>query len=336
MIVENDINTNSKLEKVKKTKDKKKNNNEEDKDLNIYMLGSSKKLEEIRIEDYQEIESRKLICVKGSDIYETSRDQESQYYKQNDIELKPINILEKHKIDSNIRRRLVDWLFEVFSSYKCDDQTVFLTITYMDVYLYKCKTTLHNENIHLIGLVCLFIASKMEDMYPIDIKSLVSRIGHDKYSHNEIKKKEIEILNTLSYRLGDSTVLEFIKNFIYDLKFNNRSELKKFKLFEKVQNLEKESIYIAKLCLHFDFLSSYKNSLKAIACMIAAYDIIRSSEEPEKTNNQIDFLQNWITFLVLNSRYDDKNIYKLYEIIKSCYDQYNNIKDIERNLNKLS
>lgn len=334
MLVETENFSENKVEKVKKPKDKKKT--DEERELMVYMMGSSKKLEEIKIQDYIEVESRKLICVKGSDIYETSRDQESQYFNQNDNELIFLDILKGHKISSNIRRRLVDWLFEVFVSYKCEDQTIFLTITYMDAYLYKCKKELQNENIHLIGLVCLFIASKMEDMYPIDMKSLVSRIGHDKYSQNEIKRKEIDILNTLSYRLSDSTILEFIKNFIYDLKFNNRSELKKFKLFEKVNNLEKTSIYIAKLILHFENLSCFKNSLKAIACMIAAYDVIRGNEEMNQGSNPNDFLQNWITFLVMNSRYDEKHISQVYDIIKNCYEMYGKINDIEHNLNKLS
>lgn len=45
----------------------------------------------------------------------------------------------------------------------------------------------------------MFIASKYEEIYPIRLDILQERIAHGKIAKEEIKNKEVEILDSLNY-----------------------------------------------------------------------------------------------------------------------------------------
>jgi cyclin A len=67
------------------------------------------------------------------------------------------------EINPHMRAILVDWLVEVAEEYKLASETLYLTINYIDRYLGlkqvpRCK-------LQLIGVVCMLIASKFEEVY---------------------------------------------------------------------------------------------------------------------------------------------------------------------------
>lgn len=41
----------------------------------------------------------------------------------------------RHKITPALRARMVDWMIEVLTNFKCDDQTFFLAVSLLDRYL---------------------------------------------------------------------------------------------------------------------------------------------------------------------------------------------------------
>jgi hypothetical protein len=45
-------------------------------------------------------------------------------------------------------------------------------------------------DIHLVGMVCMFLATKIEDIYQIPMKEFVQKVGHDKFSPEDIKRVE--------------------------------------------------------------------------------------------------------------------------------------------------
>lgn len=46
----------------------------------------------------------------------------------------PDEFLKKHTIVADVRAKMVDWMIEVTSNFKCSDQTFFLSVQYMDQY----------------------------------------------------------------------------------------------------------------------------------------------------------------------------------------------------------
>ena len=86
-----------------------------------------------------------------------------------------------HKINGVYRAKMVDWMMEVLSAFKCADQTFFLAVNLMDRYfdgLNKQNIVLELSELHTTGVVCMFMASKYEDVYPLLMKTVINKIGH--------------------------------------------------------------------------------------------------------------------------------------------------------------
>lgn len=99
-----------------------------------------------------------------------------------------------HEISSEYRTKMIDWMAEVLHTFKCSDQTYFLSVYLMDRYFKNSEKVIHSSNLHIIGVCCMYIASKYEDVIPLLMKTIVRKIGHNKFTIEEIEAKEIEIL----------------------------------------------------------------------------------------------------------------------------------------------
>ena len=128
--------------------------------------------------------------------------------------------LENHKITPRMRTRMADWMIEVLSNYNCDDLTYFESINVMDRYFKECENRniiLLPEDLHLIGVTSMFIASKYHDIRPLRLKTVQEKIAHEKLSCEEIKNKEDEISRFLNYSFGLPTMWDFITIFIEEI-----------------------------------------------------------------------------------------------------------------------
>jgi hypothetical protein len=99
------------------------------------------------------------------------------------------NHLNPHKITGVYRAKMVDWMVEVLTAFKCADQTFFLAVSLMDRYfdiIGKSGRSFELNELHPIGIVCMFIASKYEDIFPLLMKTVVGKIGHGKIAQESI------------------------------------------------------------------------------------------------------------------------------------------------------
>jgi cyclin A len=81
---------------------------------------------------------------------------------------------------------MIDWMAEVLNTFKCSDQTFFLAVNIMDRYFKNSDKQLQSSDLHLLGVVSMFIASKYEDVIPLLMKTVINKIGHDKFSQKQI------------------------------------------------------------------------------------------------------------------------------------------------------
>lgn len=95
------------------------------------------------------------------------------------------NCLEKTTISHAYRAKMIDWMVEVLSAFKCGENTFFMTVSLMDRF-FKASPGLESRKLHLVGISCMFIASKYEDIYPLMMKTMVNKIAHNKYNEDEI------------------------------------------------------------------------------------------------------------------------------------------------------
>jgi cyclin-A len=92
-----------------------------------------------------------------------------------------MNFLEHQSdINASMRSILIDWLIEVADEYKMTDETLFLSVQYVDRFLSTVNVTrsklqllgmslrerITSTERSILGTTCLYLASKYEEMYP--------------------------------------------------------------------------------------------------------------------------------------------------------------------------
>ncbi len=122
-----------------------------------------------------ERENCNLILCYGTEAYLELRDLEKNM-------IFPRNYLERHSIEPSYRLKIVDWMMEVLHVFNCELETIFLSVGIMDYYLNVVKNKVRKEQLHLICTTAMYIASKMEDIIPISVNHVVSKILHNKYT----------------------------------------------------------------------------------------------------------------------------------------------------------
>jgi hypothetical protein len=83
-----------------------------------------------------------------------------------------------------MRAILIDWLVDVHSSFELREQTLFLALAYLNEYSVVAEVT--RQDYQLVGVTCLWIASKYEEIYPPRM-SAFTQVTDSSYSANELK-----------------------------------------------------------------------------------------------------------------------------------------------------
>jgi cyclin B len=98
--------------------------------------------------------------------------------------------LKNHLIKNNLRGKMIDWMLEVLGNYKetTSHETYFRAVNMLDLYLKKTWRKHVDSELHLIGIACMFIATKIEDINHIPLHDFVARVGHNKFSLRELKE----------------------------------------------------------------------------------------------------------------------------------------------------
>lgn len=107
---------------------------------------------------------------------------------------------------------MVQWLFEVICVYHQSLETFFLTVRLLDRFLSHTPTKYYEDSILLLGLTCLFIASKLEEVKPLLLDTVAAELGKGKVAGKAILQCELMILATLQYEVCISTPLSALRD----------------------------------------------------------------------------------------------------------------------------
>ena len=100
-------------------------------------------------------------------------------------------------------------------------ETLYLSINLFDRYLQKIfSENKISEDLNVIALTCLFIASKYEEIYPPYLKEFLD-VFKNKYNKEEIFSKENDILSSLDFQILIISPILFLKRFCLDEKNEN-------------------------------------------------------------------------------------------------------------------
>jgi hypothetical protein len=107
-----------------------------------------------------------------------------------------------------MRAILVDWLVEVHMKLSLSHNTLFLSVQLMDIYLSKIQ--IQRNQFQLLGVTCLFIASKYEDIDPPTLQQILY-ICKGTYTPQQLKLLEHQILLLIDYNLFIATPIQFLQ-----------------------------------------------------------------------------------------------------------------------------
>lgn len=111
-------------------------------------------------------------------------------------------------ITPDMRQILIDWLVDVHQSFDLKEQTLHLALAYLNEYASTHDITKHEYQ--LVGIACLWIASKYEEIYPPRMSNYV-QVTDSSYSVAELKAMEGKILVALNFNLTYTTPLVILE-----------------------------------------------------------------------------------------------------------------------------
>lgn len=133
------------------------------------------------------------------------------------------NPLFKHEIQSRQRSRMADWMIECFSIFDKSDEAFFLSVYTLDDFLDKTDNIYQDDDVHLLGLSSIFVASKYADVYPICLEDVTEKLGHCSFGPKVIKKHEVSMMLAFEWDLDMVTPIHFIDHIMVMLKIGIKS-----------------------------------------------------------------------------------------------------------------
>ena len=76
--------------------------------------------------------------------------------------------LRQPDVTPDMRSILVDWLIEVAQEYKLQQETLHLSVRLIDRFL--SRRPVARTKLQLVGVTCMFIASKFEEIYAPQVR----------------------------------------------------------------------------------------------------------------------------------------------------------------------
>ena len=111
----------------------------------------------------------------------------------------PFDFLDNSTVTCSMRSTLVDWVIQVQHHLKLCQETLYLTVSMLDLVL--DKRDVDTEKLQLVGITSLFIASKLEEYYPVDLKKLL-HLTEDSYTMREVLEMELVLVEVLDFQVS--------------------------------------------------------------------------------------------------------------------------------------
>lgn len=123
-------------------------------------------------------------------------------------------------IQPRMRAILLDWLIEVCEVYKLHRETFYLAVDYLDRYL-SSNIKISKTRLQLIGITCLFVAAKVEEIYPPKIGEF-AYVTDGACTEPDIVQQELILLSTLKWSISPVTIIGWLSVYM-QLNCTNRT-----------------------------------------------------------------------------------------------------------------
>ncbi|KAI1723446.1 G2/mitotic-specific cyclin-B [Ditylenchus destructor] len=166
----------------------------------------------------------------------------------------------KHSlVDGRMRKTLVNWLVQLQLRFSLIDETLSLAVWILDRSLIHLNTSVHKDNLQLVGATSMFIAAKFEEIQFPSADDFVY-IAESSFTKRDIFRMEYKILRAISFKCAMSHSIQFLRCYRCHMGLN-----------KTVYNLAK---FISDVALVEYSLAHYKSSITAAAAIFLAAHIL--------------------------------------------------------------
>jgi len=244
----------------------------------------------------------------------------SDSFDKKNVEIPPENFIARHQFNPILRRKLVDWMIEIFYKLDSDENTFFAAVRIMDKFIWKCPSIITEKSIYKVGVTCIYIASKTYDYYPIKMKELIHKISHDSLQEQIVKKLEGMILTAINFDIMSPGPSEFIQFLLYDLYMNNKGIISIYRLRNIIDIVENCAIWTAKMCYHFEKYSSKSPNHIAVACLFIGYEMAKDNKH--LNSNEKQFFVEWLEYLLQKIGINEEGKNYINNLYKDIYQTF--------------
>jgi cyclin E len=159
----------------------------------------------------------------GADLWKVMRSKELKYTHDH-------LYLKRHLgIEPQMRAILLDWLVEISYAYRLHRETWHLAVEYMDRFMTCCKSQMRVDRLQLIGMSSLFLAAKVEEIYPPKLKEFASHMeNYTQNNEDAIQQFELFILKTLNWEISPVTANTWLMTYMQIASINYYTNLKNY------------------------------------------------------------------------------------------------------------
>ncbi|CAI9571274.1 unnamed protein product [Staurois parvus] len=123
------------------------------------------------------------------------------------------NFLQRHpELQQSMRAVLLDWLMEVCEVYKLHRETFYLAQDFFDRFM-AIQQNVVKSSLQLIGITSLFIAAKLEEIYPPKLHQF-AYITDSACTEDEIICMELIIMKALKWCLSPMTAVSWLNIYL--------------------------------------------------------------------------------------------------------------------------
>eukprot|EP00050_Salpingoeca_kvevrii_P001481 m.170969 g.170969 ORF g.170969 m.170969 type:complete len:456 (+) comp10382_c4_seq1:245-1612(+) len=141
-----------------------------------------------------------------AEVWQVLNERERQYL------VNPV-YLERHpQITPRMRALVLDWLIEICEEFLMHRETYYMALSYFDRFL-STATNIPKTSVQLIGTTCIFIAAKLQEIYPPSIEQFAD-LSDGACSEADIVRMELTITQALDWKLTPVTPIAWLKFYL--------------------------------------------------------------------------------------------------------------------------
>ena len=157
--------------------------------------------------DQLDMRDPQMVSELATEIYQNMRKEEVSTKVDADY-LSKVQV--QSEVKDTSRAFLIEWIIDVHRKFRLLPETLYVTVYIIDRFL--SLQQIKKNQLHILGVTSLLISTKYEEIYPPELKDLLT-VSENKFTKAEVLKMEQNILLTLQFDLTSPSAYRFLERF---------------------------------------------------------------------------------------------------------------------------